>query len=230
MTKKLLFFSMLVCFAFSTTNTSAQVSAFNIGWNASHFFTPLKNLQNDIDNFNTTNPQMEKFYELPQWFQGLYIDYRIGSPEGGMIMGWNNKHGIAEAEGIATGDTESKLRKIKVRLNTFNWGGYFSLYRRLKMGITADFGTFKVNKKIATPDDFQNADWEPHYNEKGMFTIGGTVNISYGIPLGKTMQLRIQPYAQYTYLISKFTFNENKYFYNPSTFGVNTFFSFLWGK
>ena len=71
---------------------------------------------------------------------------------------------------------------------------------------------------------------EVNHDEKGMFTVGGTVNVSYGIPLGKTLQLRIQPYAQYAYLVSKFTYNENKYFYNPSTFGVNTFFSFLWGN
>ena len=108
MTKKLLFFSMLVCFAFSTMNTFSQVSAFNIGWNASHLFTPLKNLQNDIDAFNTLNPAMEKQYNIPQWFQGLYIDYRIGSPEAGMIMGWNNKHGIAEAEGIVA--VRSRIR------------------------------------------------------------------------------------------------------------------------
>ncbi|HNW98057.1 MAG TPA: hypothetical protein PKK00_06570 [Bacteroidales bacterium] len=235
--KKTLLFIPLILLLFIFHNSSvAQVSSLNIGWTYARMFSPLSNLEIPMYEFNLNNPNIEKKYDMPEYFRGIYTDWRIGSPKGGMIIGWANKHAIAEAEGIAKEDTDSlyKVRNIKTRLNVLSWGGYFSLYRRIKMGITFDFGSFKVIKKVAPKDEFKNAEWVALYDKKGTGTLGMTVNISFPIKLSESLQLRFQPYAQYVFIAAPLsvetTYYTNKYFYNPSSFGINTFLSFIWGN
>jgi len=226
--KKILMLSLILFYI--TKNVQAQnVFAFNIGWNISKFFKPLSNLETPMADFNQLNPNIEKKYEMPGFFQGIYFDIRSGSPKSGIIFSWNNKHGIAKAEGIATGsgETEYKIRNIKTRLNALGIGAYFSLYRRLKMGITFDLGTFTIVKKIATPDQIKVEDWIPFYDKKSVGAYGFTANISYPLSFSKSIQLRFQPYLQIIKLMQYPTFSSKKYFYNPSTFGITAFLSFI---
>jgi hypothetical protein len=237
MIRILRFLLLALCIVSFAGRLNAQVSAFNVGWSVSHFFKPLSNLESDMykfNRYNLNNTNMVKLYSMPDYSQGLYVDYRVGGPGGGMILGWSNKHAIAEAEGIAKDDSLYYIRNIKTRLNVFSWGFYFSIYRRLKMGMTYDFGKFTIVQKIATKDEFKSADWVPHYDNKGGGTMGATINISYPIPLGKSIQLRFQPYAQWVWLYKPFQYANttytNNYFFSPSNYGINVFLSFIWGN
>lgn len=229
---KTFLFTTLLLFVL-TVSKAQHVKVFDIGWNGAHFFQPLSNLEIPLYQFNQNNPGMAKSYSLPDIFQGLYLDYRYGSSKAGVIISWSNKHGIAKAEGVASGngETEYSLRRIKTRLNMFSYGFYFSLHKRIKMGITIDMGTFKVLKKIAPKAEYSTAKWEKYYDTKGTGAYGITANISFPIPLSEGFQIRFQPYAQLLFLPKKFTFTSgtisNKYYYNPSNFGITAFFSFI---
>ncbi|MFH0867385.1 MAG: hypothetical protein V1904_14425 [Bacteroidota bacterium] len=224
--------AVLLLLIFSYHAEAQYVRSLNIGWTYGHMFKPLSNLEIPLYQFNQLNPDIEKPYDMPEFFRGLYIDWRIGGPRSGMILGWNNKHVVARAKGIATGsgETEYNLRNVKARLNTFSFGFYFSLYKRLKMGITFDIGSFKVKKKIGPESSFNNASWEKMYDTKGNIVEGLTVNISYPLKITERIALRIQPYAQgllfYKYPTLTDTYT-NTYYYQISNFGVNAFISFM---
>jgi hypothetical protein len=235
--KKLLIILCIVLLASSHQGNAQAVSAFSVGWNIAHTVKPLSNLNNYLYLFNQGSPGLAKPYTMSDYLQGLYIDWRFGSPKGGMILGWQNKHVVAKEEGIATGEgeTEYSIHRIKVRLNIVSWGYYFSLYKRIKMGITLDFGSFKVLEKKGTEASFDNAGYETFYEKKGTGAYGMTASISAPIPFSQHFQMRFQPYFQYVVLPFPMTVLDNnsiqsKRYFNPSNFGISVFFSFIGGK
>jgi hypothetical protein len=234
--KKLLIIICIVMLAYSNQGNAQAVSAFSVGWNISHTMKPLSNLNNYLFLFNQNNPGLAKPYTMSDFLQGLYVDWRFGSPNGGMILGWQNKHVFAKEEGIATaeGETEYSIHRIKVRLNMLSWGYYISLYKRIKMGITFDFGSFKVLEKTGTEASFDNAGYETFYDKKGTGAYGITANISAPIPFNQHLQLRFQPYIQFVALPVAMTVtdnnsNQSKRYFNPSNFGISIFLSFIGG-
>lgn len=185
--------------------------------------------------FNQLNPDIDKPYNMPEYFRGLYLDWHLGSPKGGFIIGWTNKHLVANAEGIATGsgEVDYNKRKIKARFNMLNLGFYFALIKRVKMGMTFDMGNFKVRKKIGLKSDYDNADWVNMYDEKGNFIGGLTMHICFPIKISERVALRFQPYAQWIGFLDYpeyTTTYTNKYYYNISNFGINTYLSFMKSK
>lgn len=235
--KKLTTILCIVILAAAYQCHAQSVSAFSVGWNITHTIKPLSNLNNYLYFFNQNNPGLTKPFTMPDYLQGLYVDWRFGSPKGGMILGWQNKHVIAKEEGIATseGETETNIHRIKVRLNMLSWGYYFSLYHRIKMGLTMDFGSFKVLEKKGTSASFDNAGYGAFYDKKGTGAYGVTANVSVPIPFGQHFQLRFQPYIQFVALpfpltVTDSNSNETKRYFNPSNYGISIFFSFIGGK
>ena len=228
-----LFFIQIVIILLTSVSNAQIISSFNVGWNETRFFKPLSNLEIPIYQFNQVNPDIEKKYNMPEFFNGPYLDFKLGNTTGGVLLAWSNKHGITRAKGIASGsgDTEYKIRHIKTSLNMFSLGGYFNLFQRLALGTTFDMGAFRITKKIAVKEQFDKAKWEAFYDQKSTVAFGLTANLSYSVALGEYIHIRFQPYAQYV-IIRPFQISTgiytNKYFYNPANFGLTTFMSFIW--
>jgi len=220
---------VMLCLVIQSQAQSDALVALSVGWNEARFIRPLSNIEIPMYQFNQSNPDMVKKYNMPEFFQGLNLDFRVGAQNVGMIFSWSNKHGIARAEGIATGsgDTVYKIRNLKTRFDLFGIGFYNSIYKRLKMGLTLDMGFFKIMKKIAEKEQFDNAKWEAYYDKKGTPGCGVTLSISYPIKISKSFQLRFQPYFQYLW-VKDFEVGGTdgfKYYYNPTNFGLTTFIS-----
>jgi hypothetical protein len=184
--------------------------------------------------FNQANPDLKQQYNMPEFFNGINLSLMTGNEKAGAIIAWGNKHGIATAEGIASGETEYKIKKFKTKLNIFSIGPYFKVLKIFKLGITYDIGTFKILKKRALAIEFDDAKWEAFYDKKGNWTSGFSINLTYQLNLGKAFNIKLQPYAQFLWLLSyptySTTYSSQKYYYNPSNYGLTTYLSLNWGK
>jgi hypothetical protein len=103
------------------------------------------------------------------------------------------------------------------------------------MGLTLDFGSFKVLEKKGTKASFDNAGYETFYDKKGTGAYGVTANISAPISFSQHLQLRFQPYFQYVVLPFAMTVTDNnsvesKRYFNPTNFGISAFLTFIGGK
>ena len=233
--KKISFYFFILLF-FSFGVQAQKQSSLSFGCNFSRFFKPLSNLEIPLYQFNQANPYIEEPYDMPEIFNGLSLSLMSGNKEIGLILSWNNKHGIAKAEGIASGygETEYSIRKIKTRFNVVSIGPYFPIGERLKLGITGDLGLLKFKKKIAPEAVYGDAKWEKYYDKKGNWLLGLTLSLNYQLYKGRAIGLNVQPYAQILWLTTSPTYStlttEHKYYYNPSNFGLTAYLSLNWSN
>ncbi|HTL82796.1 MAG TPA: hypothetical protein VL651_13880 [Bacteroidia bacterium] len=144
---------LLIFSFFVTTSLSSQVI---LGWSGG--YAPDREINRNIYVYNTINtPGLTKQMPEMHYYQGPVVGFRAASDDGYLELLWNRKWASVSSEFDSSG--VPMQRELRSRVNTFNWGGAYSI-DGWSAGMSFDFGFCKGMGKRAAKDGFKDRDYE----------------------------------------------------------------------
>ncbi len=199
------------------------------GYSTSKLSNSSKDISENMELFNSSNPNYYKPYTFNKNGRGLNIGvyYYLDNDRRSFInLGYTNKHYLSNAEGDSAGIIMQRV--IKFRQETFDVGYSYLPAKFLKAGLELNAGHFGVFRKSGPKEGIKDANYQKYYTDQG-FLFGVTPSLSLRLKLG-FFSFYITPYYQWTpSAITHFDSNadgiidqyDKRYSNNLSNYGVN---------